>query len=75
MAILMQLPYQIFTGSTGSTLCAIFVGGACPMATASGATPQAHFFQGIAAPIPAKRILAQKNVARLALVFAIDDGR
>jgi len=45
------------------------------MATASGATPQAHFFQGIAAPIPARRILAQKNVARLALVFAIDDGR
>jgi hypothetical protein len=75
MAILMQLPYQIFTGSSGSTLCAIFVGGTCPIATASGATPQAHFFQGVADPIPASRILAQINVARLALVFAIDHGR
>jgi len=37
------------------------------MATASGATRQAYFFQGIAAPIPASLILAQKNVARLAL--------
>jgi hypothetical protein len=75
MAILMQLPYQIFTGSTGSALCAIFGGGACPIATASGAIPQAHLFQGIAAPIPASRILAQKNVAGLALVFAMEDGR
>jgi hypothetical protein len=51
------------------------MGEAGPMATASGATPQAHFFQSIAAPIPSSLILGQKNVARLALVFAIDDGR
>jgi hypothetical protein len=45
------------------------------MATASVVTPQAHFFQGIATAIPASRVRAQKNVARLALVFEIDDGR
>jgi hypothetical protein len=51
MAILMQLPYQIFTATKRFIPPAIFAAAARRIAGVPGTTPQAHFFQDIAVPI------------------------
>jgi hypothetical protein len=69
MAILMQLPYQIFAGRSRSAREQPSRLPRDARAKAPGATQQTHFFQDIAVPIYATRVWPRKNVHGLPFAF------